>query len=88
MALPALRRQGIAMPDPAGAAEWRGYLTRLADRFGIPLRFNAPAIGQSHLVEQFLREKTAVGLGEMSIDAAGSGLRRIPIVEPAILLPW
>jgi hypothetical protein len=24
----------------------------------------------------------------MSIDAAGSGLRRIPIVEPTPLLPW
>ncbi|MFD0480053.1 LysR substrate-binding domain-containing protein [Nonomuraea thailandensis] len=65
-----LREVGIAMPDPAGAAEWRGYLQRLATRFGMPLRFNAPAIGQRHLVEQFLMEKAAVGLGEMSIDAA------------------
>ena len=40
-----LREAGIAMPDPAGAAEWRGYLERLAARFGMPLRFNAPAIG-------------------------------------------
>ncbi|MCA2187899.1 LysR family transcriptional regulator [Nonomuraea cavernae] len=83
-----LRAGGIAMPDPAGAAEWRGYLRRLAGRFGVPLRFTAPAIGQRHLVEQFLREKNAVGLGEMSIDAAGSGLRRIPIVEPTPLMPW
>ncbi|MET9245497.1 LysR family transcriptional regulator [Nonomuraea sp. NPDC003709] len=83
-----LREAGIAMPDPAGAAEWRGYLVRLADRFGVPLRFNAPAIGQRHLVEQFLVEKSAVGLGEMSIDPAGSGLRRIPIVEPTPLMPW
>ncbi|MGW0200795.1 LysR family transcriptional regulator [Nonomuraea sp. NPDC003201] len=83
-----LREAGIAMPDPAGAAEWRGYLVRLADRFGVPLRFNAPAIGQRHLVEQFLAEKSAVGLGEMSIDPAGSGLRRIPIVEPTPLMPW
>ncbi|MEW9555606.1 LysR family transcriptional regulator [Nonomuraea sp. NPDC050783] len=83
-----LREAGIAMPDPAGAAEWRGYLKRLAGRLGVPLRFNAPAIGQRHLVEQFLAEKAAVGLGERSIDAAGSGLRRIPIVEPEPLLPW
>ncbi|UBU10247.1 LysR family transcriptional regulator [Nonomuraea gerenzanensis] len=83
-----LRAGGIAMPDPAGAAEWRGYLERLAARFGAPLRFNAPAIGVRHLVEQFLAEKSAVGLGEMSIEAAGSGLRRIPIVDPVPLLPW
>ncbi|WP_433515448.1 LysR family transcriptional regulator [Nonomuraea sp. CA-143628] len=83
-----LREAGIAMPDPAGAVEWRHYLRRLAHRFGVPLRFNAPAIGQRHLVEQFLAEKAAVGLGEMSIDPAGSGLRRIPIVEPTPLMPW
>ncbi len=83
-----LRAGGIAMPDPAGAAEWRGYLERLAARLGAPLRFNAPAIGVGHLVEQFLAEKSAVGLGELSIDAAGSGLRRIPIVEPTPLMPW
>lgn len=83
-----LREAGIAMPDPAGAAEWRGYLVRLAGRLGVPLRFNAPAIGLRHLVEQFLAEKSAVGLGEMSIDPSGSGLRRIPIVEPAPLMPW
>ncbi|MFI7132077.1 hypothetical protein ACIBQ1_40815 [Nonomuraea sp. NPDC050153] len=28
------------------------------------------------------------GPGEMSIDPAGSGLRRIPIVEPTPLMPW
>ncbi|MDX3106415.1 SDR family NAD(P)-dependent oxidoreductase [Nonomuraea angiospora] len=83
-----LREAGIAMPDPAGAAEWRGYLVRLAGRLGVPLRFNAPAIGLRHLVEQFLAEKSAVGLGEMSIDPSGSGLRRIPIVEPTPLMPW
>ncbi|WP_432939245.1 LysR family transcriptional regulator [Kribbella sp. CA-253562] len=83
-----LRAWGISMPDPAGAAEWRGYLERLAARLEVPLRFTAPAIGRSHLVDQFLREKRAVGLGEMSIDAAGSGLRRVPIVEPTPLLPW
>ncbi|MER7504470.1 LysR family transcriptional regulator [Nonomuraea pusilla] len=83
-----LRAGGISMPDPAGAAEWRGYLRRLAERLGVPLRFTAPAIGQAHLVEQFLREKRAVGLGEMSIDASGSGLVRVPIVEPTPLLPW
>ncbi|TMR15898.1 LysR family transcriptional regulator [Nonomuraea turkmeniaca] len=83
-----LREWGISMPDPAGAAEWRGYLRRLADHFDVPLRFTAPAIGQRHLVEQFLREKKAVGLGEMSIDATGTGLRRVPIVDPTPLLPW
>ncbi|GAA2281386.1 LysR family transcriptional regulator [Nonomuraea roseoviolacea subsp. roseoviolacea] len=83
-----LREHGIAMPDPAGAEEWRGYLTRLCERFGLPLRFTEPAIGQWHLVELFLREKAAVGLGERSIDAGGSGLRRVPIVEPEILMPW
>ncbi|MEU8248334.1 LysR family transcriptional regulator [Nonomuraea sp. NPDC048916] len=83
-----LRAGGIAMPDPAGACEWRGYLRRLAGHFGVPLRFTEPAIGQGHLVEQFRREKSAVGLGEMSIDATGSGLRRIPIVEPTPLMPW
>ncbi|MFI7416599.1 LysR family transcriptional regulator [Nonomuraea sp. NPDC049684] len=83
-----LRAGGIAMPDPAGAAEWRAYLRRLADRLGVPLRFTEPAIGQGHLVQQFLREKSAVGLGEWSIDATGSGLRRIPIVDPIPLLPW
>ncbi|HUR01618.1 MAG TPA: LysR family transcriptional regulator [Nonomuraea sp.] len=83
-----LRDWGISMPDPAGAAEWRAYLRRLADRLSIPLRFTAPAIGRRHLVEQFLSEKRAVGLGEMSIDATGSGLRRIPIVDPTPLHPW
>lgn len=83
-----LRAGGIAMPDPAGATEWRGYLERLADHLGVSLRFTEPAIGQAHLIKQFLREKSAVGLGEMSIDAAGSGLRRIPIVGPTPLLPW
>ncbi|MFG1948649.1 LysR family transcriptional regulator [Nonomuraea sp. NPDC048826] len=83
-----LREWGISMPDPAGAAEWRGYLRRLADRLGVPLRFTDPAIGLRHLVEQFHREKKAVGLGEMSIDAGGSGLRRVPIVDPTPLLPW
>lgn len=83
-----LREAGIAMPDPAGAVEWRGYLQRLAARFEAPLRFNAPAIGRRHLVEQLLREKSAVGLGEMSIDPAGSGLRRIPIADPEPLMPW
>jgi DNA-binding transcriptional LysR family regulator len=83
-----LRPAGIAMPDPAGAVEWRGYLTRLARRLGVPLRFNPPAIGLRHLVEQFLAEKEAVGFGEKSIDASGSGLRRIPIVEPEPLMPW
>ncbi|MDR8409528.1 LysR family transcriptional regulator [Nonomuraea sp. 3-1Str] len=83
-----LREHGIAMPDPAGAAEWRGYLRRLCERFGVPLRFTEPAIGQRHLVEGFLREKAAVGLGESSIDASGSGLRRVPIADPEILMPW
>ncbi|GII80039.1 LysR family transcriptional regulator [Sphaerisporangium rufum] len=83
-----LRAAGIAMPDPAGATEWRGYLRRFTERFGIPLRFNAPAIGLRHTAEQFLAERTAVGLGEMSIDIAGSGLRRVPIVEPTPLMPW
>ncbi|MGR6916755.1 LysR family transcriptional regulator [[Actinomadura] parvosata] len=83
-----LRAGGIAMPDPAGAEEWRAYLRHLAARLDVPLRFNAPAIGVRHLVEQFLSEKTAVGLGELSIDATGSGLRRIPIVAPTPLLPW
>ncbi|GAA3243245.1 LysR family transcriptional regulator [Nonomuraea helvata] len=83
-----LRESGIAMPDPAGAVEWRRYLERLAARFDVPLRFNAPAIGQRHLVEQFLAEKAAVGLGEMSIDPGDSGLRRIPIVDPTPLMPW
>ncbi|MEO3876588.1 LysR family transcriptional regulator [Nonomuraea sp. B12E4] len=83
-----LREAGIAMPDPAGAVEWRGYLERLAIRFEVPLRFNAPAIGQRHLVEQYLMEKSAVGLGEMSIDTAGSRLRRIPIADPVPLMPW
>ncbi|MFF0774727.1 LysR family transcriptional regulator [Nonomuraea wenchangensis] len=83
-----LREAGIAMPDPAGAAEWRDYLERLAARLGVPLRFNAPAIGVRHLVEQFLAEKAAVGLGEAAIDVTGSGLRRIPIVQPTPLMPW
>jgi DNA-binding transcriptional LysR family regulator len=83
-----LREFGISMPDPAGAAEWRGYLERLAARLGVPLRFTAPAIGLHHLVEQFHREKRAVGLGESSIDAAGTGLIRVPLVEPTPLFPW
>ncbi len=83
-----LRVGGIAMPDPAGAAEWRGYLKRLADHLGVPLRFTEPAIGERHLIQQFLREKSAVGLGETSIDATGSGLRRIPLVDPTPLIPW
>lgn len=83
-----LRPHGIAMPDPAGAAEWRGYLERLAARYGVPLRFGPPAIGLAHLVEQFMNEKEAIGLGEASIDARDTGLRRIPLVDPAPLMPW
>jgi DNA-binding transcriptional LysR family regulator len=90
---PALRlrdvRAGIAMPDPGGSVEWRGYLTRLTGRFGIPLRFTEPAIGLEDFGAKVLRERNAIALGEASIAVPPSfGLRRIPLVDPTPLHPW
>ncbi|MFP3969202.1 LysR family transcriptional regulator [Actinomadura fulvescens] len=84
-----LREAGIVMPDPGDATEARGYLTRLARRFGIPIRFVEPAVGHRHYSELVRREGRAVALGEASIEALpGSGLHRIRLVDPVPLVPW
>ncbi|MEU5883354.1 LysR family transcriptional regulator [Spirillospora sp. NPDC047279] len=84
-----LRDAGIVMPDPGDATEARGFLTRLAGRFGIPIRFTEPAVGQRHYGEIVSREGRAVALGEESIEVPrGSGLHRIRLVAPVPLAPW
>ncbi|MFC4907812.1 LysR family transcriptional regulator [Actinomadura gamaensis] len=83
-----LRDAGIAMPDPV-ASESRAFLRRLADRFGIPIRFVEPAVGQWHYGELVAREKQAVALGEAGIDVPDDlGLHRIRLVDPVPLVPW
>lgn len=80
---------GIAMPDPGGASEARAYLTGLARRFGVPIRFCEPAVGRRHYVELVRREKRDVALGEASIEIPpDSGLHRIRLVDPVPLAPW
>lgn len=84
-----LREAGIAMPDPGGAEEWRGYLTRFCTEFGIPLRFTAPAVGARDYSEHMLREGRAVTVGEAGMDLPYDGrLRRVPIVDPVPLHLW
>lgn len=84
-----LREAGIAMPDPGGATEWRGYLTRLCQEFAIPLRFTDPAVGARHYAEQMRRERRAVVLGEAGMDVPHDmRLRRIPLIAPTPLHLW
>ncbi|MFI0454071.1 LysR family transcriptional regulator [Actinomadura sp. 6N118] len=84
-----LRDAGIVMPDPGDATEARGFLTRLAQQFGVPIRFTEPAVGLRHYVEMVRREGRAVALGEASIEVPeDSGLRRIRLVDPVPLAPW
>ncbi|MFI0740587.1 LysR family transcriptional regulator [Streptomyces sp. NPDC021100] len=84
-----LRDAGIAMPDPGGAEEWRGYLTRFCTEFGIPLHFTAPAVGARDYEEHMRREGRAVAVGEAGMDLPHDGrLRRLPIVDPAPLYLW
>ncbi|GAA4130356.1 LysR family transcriptional regulator [Actinomadura keratinilytica] len=80
---------GIAMADPGGASEARGYLTGLARRFGVPIRFYEPAIGHRHYGELVRREKRDVALGEAGIEIPPDfGLHRIRLVDPVPLAPW
>ena len=80
---------GIAMPDPGGSVEWQGYLTRMTEHFGIPLTILDPAVGVQDFVAKVRRLRRAVALGEASIAVTpGSGLRRIPLVDPTPLYPW
>jgi len=84
-----LRDAGISMPDPGGADEWRGYLTRLCADFDIPLRFTEPAVGVRHYAEQMRCEDRAVALGEAGIDLSSDlRLRQIPLLDPAPLYLW
>lgn len=84
-----LRDGGIAMPDPAGAHEWRGYLTRLCAEFGVPLRWTDPAIGVRHYEDQMRAETHAVAIGEAGMDLPHDlRMRRIPLVDPTPLLLW
>lgn len=84
-----LRTAGIVLADPGGADESRGYMTRFAQHFGIPIRFSAPAVGIRHYEEKTRAEKHAVALGEAGIVLSeDAGLRRIPLVDPTPLHPW
>ncbi|RFU38644.1 LysR family transcriptional regulator [Actinomadura logoneensis] len=83
-----LRDAGVVMPDPV-ASEARAFLTRLADRFGIPIRFVEPAVGLWHYGELVARENRAVALGEAGVELpAGTELHRIRLVDPVPLVPW
>ena len=87
--LPDLREAGVAMPDPGGAEEWRGYLLRLRDVLGVPVRFTELAIGVRDYREQMRRETRAVMLGEAGIDLpADPRRRRIALLEPMLLHVW
>ncbi|WP_171169395.1 LysR family transcriptional regulator [Streptomyces sp. I05A-00742] len=84
-----LRDAGITMPDPGGAEEWRGYLIRFCEDFGIPLRFADPAVGARDYGELMRREEQAVTVGEAGMDLPHDGrVRRIPLVDPAPLHLW
>ncbi|GAA4612581.1 LysR family transcriptional regulator [Actinoallomurus liliacearum] len=86
--LPDLRTAGIAMPDPGGAEEWRGYLSRLRDELGVPVRFTEPAIGVRDYGKQMRRERRAVMLSEAGTDLEDPRMRRIPIIEPVVMHLW
>ena len=84
-----LRRDGIAMPDPGGAAEWRAYLARLSEDLGVPVRYGEVAVGVRDSARQLARETRAVAVGERGIDLPPDPrLRQIPIVEPTPLHVW
>jgi DNA-binding transcriptional LysR family regulator len=84
-----LREAGIAMPDPGGAEEWRGYLLRLRDELGVPVRFTELAIGVRDYSEQMRRERRAVMLSEAGTDLPEDPhRRRIPLIEPTPLHVW
>ncbi|TDD93406.1 LysR family transcriptional regulator, partial [Actinomadura rubrisoli] len=84
-----LAAAGIVMPDPGGSTEWRGYLTRLATEFGIPLRFSEPAFGLLGYREMMERDNKAVAVGERDmVLPTEEGMVRIPITDPVPLFPW
>ncbi|MBG6090777.1 LysR family transcriptional regulator [Actinomadura viridis] len=84
-----LREAGVAMPDPTGSPEWRGYLTRLSDELGVPVRFNEPAVGVRHITEQIRREDRAVALGERGTDLPSEPrMRQIPLADPTPMHLW
>jgi DNA-binding transcriptional LysR family regulator len=84
-----LREAGIAMPDPGGAEEWRGYLLRLRDELGVPVRFTELAIGVRGYEEQMRREKRAVMLSEAGTDLPHDPhMRQIPIIDPVPMHVW
>jgi DNA-binding transcriptional LysR family regulator len=84
-----LREAGIAMPDPGGAEEWRGYLLRLRDELGVPVRFTELAIGVRDYEAQLRRERRAVMLSEARTDLpVDPRRRRIPLIEPTPMHVW
>ncbi|WP_242910849.1 LysR family transcriptional regulator [Actinomadura terrae] len=84
-----LASAGLVMPDPAGATEWRAFLTRFTSEFGIPLRFSEPAIGILSYRELMARERRSVTVGEEEMTLpTEEGTRRLPIVDPVPLFPW
>lgn len=84
-----LREAGIAMPDPGGAEEWRGYLIRLRDELGVPVRFGPPAVGVRDYTEQLREERRGVMLSEESTDLPyDPHIRRIALVDPTPLHVW
>ncbi|WP_460338135.1 LysR family transcriptional regulator [Actinoallomurus acanthiterrae] len=83
-----LREAGIAMPDPGGSEESRGYLLRLRDELGVPVRFTELAIGVRDYGEQMRRERRAVVLGEAGMDLHDPRMRQIPIAGPVPMHVW
>ncbi|MFI0348935.1 LysR family transcriptional regulator [Actinomadura sp. 9N407] len=84
-----LRDVGVVMPDPGGAAEWRGWLERFRDELGVPVRFTEPALGVRDYGELMRREGRAVVLAERGMELPGDPvMRRIRLVEPVPLHLW
>jgi DNA-binding transcriptional LysR family regulator len=84
-----LRANGIAMPDPGGAHEWRDYLARMTGELGVPVRFGKVAVGAHGYTTQLRRETHAVSLGERNIDLPPDPrLRQLPLIDPTPLHLW
>ncbi|MFG3257773.1 LysR family transcriptional regulator [Streptomyces sp. NPDC048172] len=84
-----IREAGIAMPDPGGSEEWRGYLTRLAEELRVPVRFTEPAVGARGYGERIRQERHAIGVSEAGTDLPfDPDLRLVPLVDPTPLHLW
>ncbi|GAA2087724.1 LysR family transcriptional regulator [Streptomyces albiaxialis] len=84
-----IREAGIAMPDPGGSEEWRGYLTRLSDELRVPVRFTEQAVGGRDYGERIRREPHAIGVSEAGTDFPfDDEFRLIPLADPTPLHLW